>query len=225
VRDLDFSEESSIWEEAAVPLVAEDVETSGTSARSVIAFEEIGQRVGLDFTYFNGAPPEEQTYRMQEFTGGGVGILDYDADGWPDIYLTQGSRWPPDSHSNPSHSNPPYRDRLYRNVSGEHFEDVTAQAGVGDRNFSQGVAVGDFDNDGFPDLYLANIGRNRLYRNQGDGTFVDVSAEAAQIDDDWTTSCLMADLNGDALPDLYAVNYVEGPDVFERVCRRDRPPR
>ena len=211
VRSLDFSGDPSEWPTANRTgprhRVRDDISTS-------IRFADVAGDAHLQFHYFNGAPRDAQTYRMMEFTGGGVAVLDYDADGWPDLYLTQGSLWPPD----PANSSE-YRDRLYRNVSGERFVDVTEQAGLGDESYSQGATVGDFNGDGFPDLYLANIGRNRLYQNLGDGTFADVSVQIRSRNERWTTSCLMADLNGDALPDLYDVNYLQGHDVFTRTCR------
>ena len=145
---------------------------------------------------------------MFEFTGGGAAVLDFDGDLWPDVYLTQGCSWPPDPDQQQ------YRDRLFRNLGDGRFEDVTREAGLGDNRFSQGVQVGDFDNDGFADIYLANVGANRLYRNNGDGTFDDVAVQAAIGGEYWTTSCLMADLNGDGLADLYEVN-LDGEVVWE----------
>ncbi|MBW3543639.1 MAG: CRTAC1 family protein, partial [Planctomycetes bacterium] len=112
----------------------------------------------------------------------------------------------------------PSLDRLFRNLGNGRFEDVTLAATIIEDRFSQGATVGDFDSDGFPDLYVANIGGNRLFRNNGDGTFSDVTERTATAGDRWTTSCLMADLNGDALPEIYAVNYLSGEDVFTRVC-------
>ena len=96
---------------------------------------------------------------------------------------------------------------------------MTAAAGIVESRFSQGIAVGDFDADGFPDLYVGNIGPNCLYRNNGDGTFADVTAASGTAGGDaWTTSCALADVNGDGLADIFVVNYVHGPGMFERPC-------
>jgi tetratricopeptide (TPR) repeat protein len=114
---------------------------------------------------------------------------------------------------------PTYTDRLFRNLGNGKFADVTAEAGIEETGFSQGVTVGDFDADGWPDLLVANIGGNRLYRNNADGTFRDVTPQAGIAGHHWTTSCLMADLNGDGLPDICAVNYVTGSNVFTTRCR------
>lgn len=212
IRDLDFLFDPATWppRDGEAPSGSD----GAPAGSAVIAFEDRAKDAGLLFSYFNGAPPDEKTFRIQETTGGGVGIVDYDSDGWPDVYFTQGCQWPPGSDEAAEH-----RDRLYRNVEGREFVDVTAAAGLGDADFSQGVAVGDYNCDGSPDIFLANAGRNRLYLNRGDGTFEEVSDRALPGDDSWTTSCLMADLNADALPDLYAVNFVTGSDVYDRVCQ------
>ncbi len=177
-----------------------------------LQFVDRAAEAGLEFTYFNADEPTAAGTRMYEFAGGGVGALDYDADGLPDLYLTQGCPWPPKVESTV------YRDRLFRNLGDGHFQDVTEIAGLGDGWFSQGVAVGDIDNDGWPDLYVANIGRNRLYHNNGDGTFQDITDRAGLSGMQWTTSCLLADLDGDRFPDIYDVNYLKGDDLFDRLC-------
>ena len=167
----------------------------------------------LDFRYFNDEDPDTPASRPFEFTGGGVAVLDYDGDGWPDVYLTQGCVWPPQPDQQD------HLDRLFRNLGEGRFRDVTLEAGLIEDSYSQGVTVGDYNSDGHPDLYVANLDTNRLFRNNGDGTFTDVTLESGTGGDRWTTSCLMADLNGDAWPDIYAVNYLTGSDVFERICR------
>ena len=177
-----------------------------------LSFQDDARLAGLEFQYFNGVngPP---THRMFEFTGGGIAVLDFDLDDNPDLYFTQGCAWPPGS--------PEIRDgdQLYRNRAGIRFDNVTRSAGIMEAGFGQGVTIGDFDADGFPDVYVANTGRNQLWRNQGDGTFADVSDRAGLTTNEWTTSVVMVDLTGDGLPDLYDVNYAGDQNVFDRVCR------
>ncbi|HUQ69419.1 MAG TPA: CRTAC1 family protein [Planctomycetaceae bacterium] len=189
------------------------LKTSPTSEAplSRLSFRDDAATAGLSFRYFAGVngPP---THRMFEFTGGGVGILDFDLDGWPDVFFTQGRNWPPET------ADTVHGDRLYRNRGGERFDDATVAAGIVESGFGQGVTVGDYDADGFPDAYVANIGANVLWKNNGDGTFTDATAQVGLNGTEWTTSCLLADLTGDGLPDLYDVNYLMGDDVFTRVC-------
>ncbi len=182
-------------------------------ADSQVCFEDQAQQVGIDFQYVNGADPERVGTRIYEVDGGGIGILDYDADGWPDIYLTQGCDWPADPKQTRHY------DRLYRNLGDGRFADVTFQAGLKENGFGQGIAIGDYDNDGFPDIFVGNLGPNRLYRNRGDGTFEDVTLPAGITTAVWTSSCAIADLNGDTYPDIYEVNYLRDDEkMFDRVC-------
>ncbi|HHK41245.1 MAG TPA: tetratricopeptide repeat protein, partial [Planctomycetaceae bacterium] len=183
--------------------------------RRLPRFVEVTKEAGIDFQYFNGDDPTTEGRRMFEFTGGGVAVIDYDQDGWPDLYFTQGCDWPPD----PKQTR--YRDRLYRNLGNGRFLDVTEASGLGDRGFSQGAAVGDFDNDGWPDLLVANVGRNRLYHNNADGTFTEVAGAAGFHNDVWSTSAAIADLNLDSIPDIYQVNYLKGGRAFELICARE----
>ena len=186
---------------------------------SRVVFRNVARSAGLQFTYVNGGDPVNDGIRaIRETTGGGVAALDYDVDGWPDLLLTQGSSWPPPRNRPDRGNGREDLDRLYRNPGDGQLEDVTLQAGLVEDRYSQGVAVGDFNNDGFPDLYIGNINANRLYMNNGDGTFSDVTRQSGTGGRHWTTSCLVADLNGDTLPDLYAVNYLGG-DAMTRVCR------
>ncbi len=182
---------------------------------AAILFEE-ETAVGIDFVYHNGDDPATKGVRMFEQTGGGVAVLDYDLDGRPDLYFPQGGQWKTGSKQ-PSPS-AELHDCLYRNIDGQSFQEVASQADVANLGFGQGATVGDFNNDGFPDIYVANIGENRLYRNNGDGTFSDVTASSGIGRQDWTCSVVMVDLNGDGLPDLFDVNYVTGPEVYELIC-------
>lgn len=181
-----------------------------------VTFENQAAAAGLNFQYVDGRDPKiHGLNKMFQTNGGGAGVLDYDHDGWPDVYFTQGSDGPQDREQTE------HLDRLFRNLGDGHFADVTTQAGLVENSFSQGVAMGDVDNDGFPDIYVGNIGSNRLYLNNGDGTFSDATEEAGAGDSTWTTSCVIADLNGDSLPDIYTVGFVQG-DALTRICHNDK---
>lgn len=184
---------------------------AAAKGKTAIRFEDQASKVGLDFRFVNSYSPKEGR-KIFESMGGGVAVLDYDVDGWPDLYFPQGKLLPIDSADGPG-------DCLYRNQSGKRYVAVTESAGIHETSLSQGVAAGDFDNDGFPDVYVANLGRNRLYRNNGDGTFDDVTDAAGLTQTAWTMSCAIADLNGDGLPELFDVNYVQSKDLLTAVCR------
>ena len=179
--------------------------------RGSVRFDDVAQEAGIEFRYFDSWVAANRELMLLETTGGGVAVLDYDNDGWPDLYFTQCCRWPVNLDDKT------LVDRLYRNLGNGRFEDVTDQCGICDNGYTQGVAAGDFDNDGFPDLYTANVGQNYLWHNNGDGTF---SRVAHHTDERviWTCSAVIADLNGDTLPDLYDVNYLVGKDLYTRHC-------
>lgn len=184
-----------------------------------VRFVEEAEAVGLSFRYVNGDTLSGPGMQIFRFSGGGLGVLDYDADGWPDLHCAQGGMWPAPAEQ-------PQLDRLFRNRRGRNFIDVTERARIVEDRYSQGVAVGDYDSDGFPDLFVANVAGDRLFHNSGDGTFVDVSTSAGLEDDGWSTSAAFADFNRDGLADLYVVNYLTGTGLLERICQQaDGSPR
>jgi len=196
------------WTRLSIPdSLSPDRASEGFSA---IRFEDQSTRAGLDFRYMNSYTPEAGR-KIFETMGAGVAVADFDGDGWPDLYFPQGNTSVSNTSQGPS-------DQLFRNQHGARYDDVTSPAGISEPFYSQGVAAGDFDNDGFQDFYVANLGRNRLYRNNGDGTFYDATEPVGLKQKAWTVSCAIADLNGDSMPELFDVNYAEGEDMLIRTC-------
>src|SRR5207245_892369 len=151
---------------------------------------EVSLPRGLDFTHRNS--PTTQKYLI-ETMGGGVALLDYNNDGLLDIFLVNSGRLtsPMQTPETFDRHDPQYWNRLYRQNRDGSFTDVTAAAGLsnaGDGNYGMGVAVGDYDNDGYPDLYVTSYGKNVLYHNNGDGTFTDVTAKAGVAGGGWSVS-------------------------------------
>jgi thioredoxin-like negative regulator of GroEL len=183
------------------------------------AFIDDAEVSGLRFRFENGATHARQ---LPETMSGGVGLLDYDGDGWLDVYAVQGGPFPPDR------IRPHTGDRLFRNRGDGTFEDATAASGIADlaRGYGHGVAVGDYDNDGRPDLFITRWRAYALYRNQGDGTFRDAT-EAVGLggDRDWPTSAAFADLDGDGDLDLYVCHYLQWDAEHPQICFDDEKKR
>jgi enediyne biosynthesis protein E4 len=176
-------------------------------------FRDDALAAGLDFVQENGGAPGRLIPPVT--ASGGVGLLDFDNDGWLDVYLVQGGAFPPDA------STPAPGDRLFRNRRDGTFEDVTVRSGIGAmaRGYGHGVAVGDFDNDGWADLFVTRWRRYALYRNKRDGTFEDVTGRAGLAGDrDWPTSSALADLDGDGDLDLYVCHYFRWDANETRSC-------
>jgi hypothetical protein len=177
-------------------------------------FEEVSEARGVSFRHFDPATPR---HLIQETMGSGLAWIDYDNDGWPDLFCVQvcaiGSEGAADAPAS----------RLYRNNGDGTFRDVTGEVGLDCRDFGTGVAVGDFDNDGFDDLAVASLGGVRLFHNRakpgGGRRFVDVTAASKIENPHWATSCAWGDIDGDGLLDLYVCNYVETDPKNPLVCR------
>src|SRR6201984_1136333 len=175
---------------------------------------------GLDFTHLNS--PTRQKYLI-ETMGGGVALFDYNNDGLLDIFLVNSGRL-----ANPvrgpelfDRHESQYWNRLYRQNRDGSFTDVTEAAGLanaGDVNYGMGVAVGDYDNDGYPDLYVTNYGKNILYHNNGDGTFTDVTAKAGVEAGGWSASAGFFDYDNDGHLDLFVTRYMEWDTKVSKTC-------
>jgi len=158
----------------------------------------------------NEASLTAQKYLLESMCGG-VAMLDYDADGWLDLFFVNGAAIedPMPAGKMPDKSDPRYWNRLYRNNRDGTFTEVTQAAGVRGHSYGMGVAVGDFDNDGRPDLYVTNFGRNILYHNNGDGTFTDVTEKAGVAAGGWSTSACWVDYDRDGRLDLIVARYLD----------------
>lgn len=170
------------------------------SAAAAVRFIDRRLEAKLDFQFYNGWTG---LHYVIETMGGGVAVLDYDGDGWPDLFFPQGCRLPPNPQDRA------YTFRCYRNGQHGTFEDVSHAARLDDVAFGMGCAVGDYDNDGNPDLAVTTYGRTRLYHNNGDGTFSEVGTPAGIVGAHLSSSAAFADLNRDGNLDLYVVNYLK----------------
>jgi hypothetical protein len=165
-------------------------------------FEDVAAKAGIDVINVNGDAISK--YYILEATGSGVAIFDYDNDGWPDIFLVNGTYLHPQKTTSLPTSH------LFHNNHDGTFTDVTVKAGLANTGWGQGVCVGDYDNDGYEDLYVTAYGKNRLYQNQGNGTFKNVAGEAgvAGTGKEWGTGCAFVDYDRDGKLDIAVANYV-----------------
>ena len=167
-----------------------------------VVFVDITKEAGLDKFHHRSGTAKKET--ILETPGSGVAFLDYDNDGWLDVYLLNGSTFAAQRGQEPA----PLAMLLHNNHDGT-FTDVSAKAGVTNQRWGFGVAVGDYDNDGWPDIYVSNYGRNRLYHNNHDGTFTDVAEAAGVALGGWSTGPTWGDYDHDGLLDLFVPGYVK----------------
>ena len=207
-----------------------DASASGPSSAQEVAgpvFEDQALETGVDFVHFNGMSGE---FYIPEVTGAGVGMLDYDRDGDMDLYLVQGRMLgpgkTPEDVLEPWPGKGPLVDRLYRNdlevrpdgSRSLRFTDVTEEIGLVSDGYGMGVVTGDFDNDGWIDLYVTNLEGNHLFRNRGDGTFEDVTDRAGVQDTRWSVPAVFFDYDRDGWLDLFVGNYLDFTYDNHKTC-------
>ena len=185
------------------------------AAGPAIQFQDVAADAGLHFVLENSPTAEKH---MIEAVPGGVAAFDADSDGMPDIYFANGAEIPSLRKADPRYSN-----RLFRNLGGMRFKDITAEAGVAGRGYSMGIATADYDNDGDVDLFVAGVRANILFRNAGDGTFEDVTARTGISSEAWSVAAGWFDYDNDGALDLLVVNYLDWNLSMDRYCGdRDR---
>jgi hypothetical protein len=192
------------------PKTAEHQKPTDPPVSSQVAgkFSDLTTALGIHFEYM--ASHTSKKYLL-ETMGSGVALFDYDNDGRLDIFVVNGAPLsdPTPKGAIPQKSGPRYWNRLYHQKPDSTFEDVTEKSGLQGTGYGMGVAIGDYDNDGFEDLYVTAYGGNKLYHNNGDGTFMDVTEKAGVGGSGWSTSAAWVDLDGDGLLDLVVLRYLQ----------------
>jgi hypothetical protein len=177
-----------------------------------IEFTDVTAQAGIHFKHNSGAFGKKY---LPETMGSGVCFIDYDNDGWQDIFFVNSMDWP--GHKSGGKSFP----ALYHNNHDGTFTDVTTEAGLAVETYGQGCAVGDYDNDGFDDLYLTTVGSNHLYRNLGNGKFADVTAKAGVADPGFSSSAIWFDYDNDGKLDLFVTHYITWSIETDQYCSLD----
>jgi hypothetical protein len=189
-------------------LVSSFGQATSTADRVPADFEDVTASLGVHFLHQ--APHSSRKYLL-ETMGSGVALFDYDNDGRLDLYLVNGAPFGDyvPKGTIPEKTDPKYWNRLYHQRADGTFEDVTEKAGVAGVGYGMGVAVGDYDNDGYEDLFVTSLGGNHLYHNNGNGTFSDVTKQAGVGGSGWSTSAAWVDLDGDGYLDLVVLRYIQ----------------
>jgi len=182
--------------------------SAGEQQARLPVFVDVTAKSGITFQLLSSRTPQKYVI---ETMPGGVAMLDYDGDGREDLFFVNGAelRNPMPPGAVPDKSNPKYWNRLYHNNGDGTFTDVTEKAGLRGHSYGMGVAAADYDNDGYPDLYVTNFGRNILYHNNGDGTFTDVTAKASVAAGGWSASAFFVDYDRDGRLDLFVTRYLD----------------
>ncbi len=198
---------------AAEPLIAGDPASLPMSPRpsGPIQFTDVTAEAGIRFKHNTGAFGKKY---LPETMGNGACFLDYDNDGWQDILIINSMDWP-------GHKSSKSLPALYHNNKNGTFTDVTQQAGLAVETYGLGCAVGDYDNDGYDDIYITSVGANHLYRNLGNGKFADVTAKAGVGDPGFSTSAVWFDYDNDGKLDLFVANYVQWSIETDQYCSLD----
>jgi hypothetical protein len=197
----------------------------GAAPAPDVHFTDATPALGIDFKQENSATSNKY---LLETMGGGVALFDYDNDGRLDAFFTNGAKLedPMAAGKAPDKSDRRFWNRLFRQAADGTFQDVTEKAGLSgmpQNRYGMGAAVGDYDNDGFPDLYVTNYGANTLYRNNGDGTFTDVTARAGVAASGWSASAGFFDADNDGRLDLFVTRYVEWTFQNNGHCGEKKP--
>ena len=186
-------------------------------AQSNVTFDNVAKAIGLTFTHVNGASADKY---LVETMGSGAAFLDYDNDGWIDLFVVDGGSIAAPGRSEPAAPKPQAKagHRLFHNDGKGVFTDVTAASGIVHREYGMGACAGDVDGDGRIDLYITNYGPNTLYRNAGNGAFSDITRTARVGLDGWSTSCAFLDVDRDGDLDLFIANYLDAPPSKNPFC-------
>ena len=195
---------------ALLAQLSQPVSSRPVSPLAPIRFRNVAASAGVDFVLENNPTAEKH---LIETMPGGIAVFDYDGDGLPDIFFTNGARVPALEKNAPK-----FHNRLFRNLGGMKFKDVTLEAGLAGVGYSIGAAAADYDNDGHVDLFVAGVRSNHLYRNLGKGKFADVTAKAGISSAVWSITGGWFDYDNDGLLDLFVVNYVKWSPEIAPFC-------
>ena len=189
------------WAAGSIAIVAMANFGSALQQNAAVTFSTIAVQAGINFKHESGATPQKY---MPETMGAGALIFDYDSDGWPDVFLVNGGSFADAKVAAAA------RHRLYQNSGNGKFKDATATSGISVSDYAMGACSADYDNDGWPDLYVTGVRSNKLYRNNGGEGFVDVTARSGAGGVGlWSSSCAFADIDNDGDVDLFVTNYVD----------------